>query len=247
MLTVGGGQRQRQRGTVRVSEPSKGFFITGSSIVAMSGVYIRRNPPRSNKNAALYYQHEDGVWHMILKQLSEDETEPEDDEDSDDDNYYYRMINRRQKKKKTHLWVITDEFGVERFSHDGDTIIPGAGVRWKHVHQKAAPPTASAALAVSIENTSTAIAEIKEDDEEELPWQVIAILDEDMVMQLWGGSMYHKEKVRDAKAGKNAPTPARASLESWFAPGRWLFRVTLPDGITLRVAADDSGICMMVI
>lgn len=187
MLTVGGGSRQRQRGTVRVSEPSKGFFITGSSIAAMNGVYVRRNPPRTRKEGtpikSLYYEHEEGTWHMILQELLKPEVESDDDDEFDD---YYSRFRRREKRKKTHEWVFTDEFDVERFVHDGDTIIPGAGVRWKHVHKEkpaAEEPTLLSSM-FGASATSTQVVEIKEDDEEELPWQVIAILDEDMVEQV---------------------------------------------------------------
>jgi hypothetical protein len=53
-----------------------------------------------------------------------------------------------------------------------------------------------------------------------LPWQVIAILDLDMVQQLLWSSEHRKKKVRDAQAGKNAAAPVRASLEGSFAPVR---------------------------
>ena len=43
MLTTGNNRRQRRRGCVRVREPANGFFITGSSINSMNGVYIRQN------------------------------------------------------------------------------------------------------------------------------------------------------------------------------------------------------------
>ena len=41
MLTTGG-RSQRQRRSVRVNKPAYGFFITGSSIEAMNGVYVAR-------------------------------------------------------------------------------------------------------------------------------------------------------------------------------------------------------------
>lgn len=73
-LALGGGGRQRQRGTVRVNEPAYGFFVTGSSIDAMNGVYVRKNPPKvpvgsTEPVAALYYEHEEKVWHMALNEL----------------------------------------------------------------------------------------------------------------------------------------------------------------------------------
>jgi uncharacterized Zn finger protein (UPF0148 family) len=32
-------------------------------------------------------------------------------------------------------WVFIDKTGKDLFKHKGDTIVPGAGVRWKHVHR----------------------------------------------------------------------------------------------------------------
>lgn len=214
MLTTGG-RRQRQRGTVRVSEPANGFFITGSCIDDMNGVYVRKNPPRVKKpndpQIALYYEHEDGLWHMALKSLTEDD----DKEDSDEDDYFYR-----RKRKPEHEWVFIDPFGKERFSHEGDTIIPGAGVRWKHIHPTAPTQMSSAedvtsavcgdlsdddsdnnspaatSINASGAESTTAVATIQEDNEDELPWQVIAILDWDTVQELLWGSEYRKRKVK---------------------------------------------------
>ena len=100
MLSTGGKAR-RQRGYVRVNEPPYGFFIAGSSIEGMNGVYCRKNAPRVRYNptepqVALYYEHEDGLWHMALNQL------PGAEEEEDDDDYYYSPY---KEKKPTHEWV----------------------------------------------------------------------------------------------------------------------------------------------
>ena len=173
--------------------------------------------------------------HMALNELAKPQAAVEDSDDDDD--YYY---GRPQKKPETHEWVFLDEFNRERFRHDGDTIVPGAGTRWKHKKLSAAgggdgamddedddeddeeedeedeewedddddddddedddyrrarslpvkkknkvekklpsqpaitsngSANASASASASASG-STALAEIKEDDEEELPWQV---------------------------------------------------------------------------
>jgi hypothetical protein len=257
MLTVGGGHRPRARGTVRVSEPAYGFFIAGSSIDQMNGVYVRRNPPRTKRDPndppiALYYEHEEGLWHMALNEL----INTDDVEEEEDESYYYHSW-KPKKKRNTHEWIFMDEFFVPRFSHEGDTIIPGAGVRWSHIKKKA--PTASVpkpddTLQVEEkeswfspysfqepEPVSSAITEIKEDNKDELPWQVIAILDVEMVQQLLWSSQHRKQKVKDAQAGKNAKAPSRTSLEASFAPGRWLFRVAAPQGVVLRVSMDEGA------
>lgn len=289
-----GGRGRRQRGTVRVNEPAYGFFVTGSSILAMNGVYVRKNPPKVRPGEvdpkhALYYTHEEGVWHMALNELEN----VEDDSSSDEEDEMYRYYYRPPKKRKpTHEWVFLDEFNKPRFTHDGDTIVPGAGVRWSHYHPKpsstnnvdsvnnnskkknagsdsdsdlnsecnseldegeSTPAISSEAIedkdnsvadTATIpegESAGTQLAEIKEDDEEELPWQVIAILDWDMVEQLLYSSECQKRKVRNAKAGKNAPQLSRRTLEGCFAPGKWLFRVTARDGVLLHTAADDES------
>ena len=260
-LSLGGGGRQRARRTVRVDEPAHGFFVAGSSIEAMNGVYVRRNPPRTKLTPeqlpiALYYEHEEGVWHMALSELPQ--TEEEESDDEDDYRYYYRP----KKRKPTHIWAFLDEFHKDRFTHDGDTIVPGAGTRWTHFHARsepvsAAPDVEPGSSSFSADPESVAddedeggaaakasqLAEVKEDDEDELPWQVIAILDVDMVHQLLYSSEHRKKKVRDAKAGKNAPAPARASLEGSFAPGRWLFRVAavVSDGVVLHVSPEECS------
>lgn len=281
-LSLGGGGRQRARRTVRVDEPAHGFFVAGSSLEGMNGVYVRRNPPRTKLTPdqlpiALYYEHEEGAYHMVLSELVY--TEPEEESDDEDDyRYYYNY--RPKKKRPTHIWSFRDEFHKDRFTHEGDTIVPGAGTRWSHYHMKPPAPGSNASNSMAEdmdtdepiaaapdaepESESTAaetddaattaeeeaakakasqLAEIKEDDEDELPWQVIAILDVDMVQQLLYSSEHRKRKVREAKAGRNAPQPARASLEGAFAPGRWLFRVTpaAVDGVVLRTAPDDSA------
>jgi hypothetical protein len=53
-----------------------------------STVYVRRNPPRpKNKEdkailIALYHEHEEGLWHMALNQVSADNEENYEDETS---------------------------------------------------------------------------------------------------------------------------------------------------------------------
>lgn len=239
-----------------MDEPAHGFFITGSSILAMNGVYIRANPSRvSLPNTVLYYKNEENNWRMLFNQLPETQEAEEDDE-----NDAYRYL-RRHKKRPEHEWLFMDELGIERFIHDdGDTIIPGAGVRWKHLHRSTATSTLHRD---NVDDSSdeddeetflerrnnvnpSAVANITEDDEDELPWQVIALLDRGIMEQLVYSNRYRKRKVAEALAGKNAPKPSQASLESCAAtPGSWLFVVVAAD-VTLCVApdvgSDDAGI-----
>ena len=79
--------------------------------------------------------------------------------------------------------------------HKGDTIIPGAGVRWKHLHRgnkekdeetqdgtdnvndetkiKQHGEEDGQASGASAGSSGQQMTEAKEDDEDELPWQVI--------------------------------------------------------------------------
>lgn len=182
------------------------------------------------------------MWHMALNSLEKASSITDEDEDDDEDNEDPRRqfySGRRVEKKPKHEWVLLDELGGKRFTHDGDTIIPGAGPRWKHAKGET---SAQASEPDSIP-TATAVAEVKENDDEELPWQVIAILDVDMVQQLLWSSENRKQKVRDAKLGKNASTPSRASLEGCSAPGNWLFRVVNKDGVNLFSSPNDTFEC----
>ena len=65
---------------------------------------------------------------MALNELAKPQA-AEEDSDDDDDDYYY---GRQKKKPETHEWVFLDEFNRERFRHDGDTIVPGAGTHTIH-------------------------------------------------------------------------------------------------------------------
>ena len=144
----------------------------------MNGVYVRRNLPRTRSgeptsSAVLYYEHEEGLWHLTLDSLAKKNSDTEQEEDDDEDYYY----TSHREKKQTHEWFFLDEFGHKRFRHDGDTIVPGAGTRWKHTsrEQPSAPAAASSTATFPSTDsapTGLAVVEVKPDDEEELPWQV---------------------------------------------------------------------------
>ena len=120
------GRAPRARRSCYVNEPAYGFFIAGSSLKGMNGVYIRRNPPRQTdeeeeeRQILLYYEHMDTSWTLVLAESSElAESSP----------YFHRSVGERSE------WAFVDERSHERFTHKGDTIVPGAGDRWKHVHR----------------------------------------------------------------------------------------------------------------
>jgi hypothetical protein len=59
LVPEGQGRRQKARGTCYVDEPPFGFFIAGSTVKVLNGVYIRRNIPRAlreNQRTLLFYE-----------------------------------------------------------------------------------------------------------------------------------------------------------------------------------------------
>jgi hypothetical protein len=184
-LVMGGqGRQQRSRGTTYVNDPPFGFFIAGSTVKTLNGVYTRRNTPRSvalaraHEDILLYYTHMDSGSLMLLSQKKRAAPAPaaggaggyedEDDyEDEERDVWGHVVPPVRQ-------WLLVDERSVDRFSHVGDTIVPGAGVRWKHVHSESGAAGGSRAAGWL---GSFAVTPAVEDDMNQLPWQVIAILD----------------------------------------------------------------------
>jgi hypothetical protein len=148
-------------------QPPYGFFIAGSSLKQLNGVYIRRNVPRGLREAAsvlLYYENCENKSTMLLAEDMVEETE---------EMRYYGT-------KAPRSWFIVDERKVDRFAHVGDTIVPGAGVRWKHVHRQSGSTLgAAAAAAAAVAQPSwfgggatQQLATVAEDDTDELPWQV---------------------------------------------------------------------------
>lgn len=132
-------------------------------------------------------------------------------------------------------WIFCDERDVDRLSHSGDTIVPGAGVRWKHVHRQ----SRGASRGAQYLGRGTQLTKAPEDNEDELPWQVIAVLDYDILRQLVCGAEYHKDRVAEAMAGRGVvDPPALTSLEGCYQPGNpfLLYRVIAEEGVPLLAA-----------
>ena len=66
----GGPRRSRQRGSVRVQEPAHAFFVAGSSLDAMNGIFGRVRPEAARAVSAhsvnLCYKHDQSGWFMAL-------------------------------------------------------------------------------------------------------------------------------------------------------------------------------------
>ena len=219
------GRAPRARRSCYVNEPAYGFFIAGSSIKQMNGIYIRRAPPGnseedgeeegdSQRKMMLYYKHMDSSWEMALAESQEDQG-PRFGRDDDSE------------------WLLIDERGNDRFKHKGNTIVPGAGVSWRHLHRSSAQGRRGAESSSPRRGWfgSSALADANSDNEDELPWQVIAVLDYDILRQLVGGAEYHKRRVDDAVAGRGVvDPPALTSLEGCYLPGQWIYQVVAKEG-----------------
>lgn len=77
------------------------------------------------------------------------------------------------------------------------------------------------------------------DNEDELPWQVIALLDISALRDLRYTFQCHQEKIRQAQSGSNLKQPGPASIEGCFAPGSCIYRVVAADGVTIHSSPNN--------
>lgn len=193
----GGGGRRRPTSYVRVKDPAVGFFVAGSSEEGLNGLYGRTDkaPPGAlASDVEISYRHLDTGWFMAL---------------------------RRQRTGDPE-WVFVDPTGHERLVNSEYTLIPGSGQKWRHAPAKGKsgwfsrfgrrgngdggegekggeggdregskkPNTDETRVEASKAATT--------DTYHELPWQLIAIMGEDMLKQLAGHKRYHDGLVRAA-------------------------------------------------
>lgn len=198
---------RRARGSVYVDDPAVGFFVAGSSIDDLNGIYVRTNShvlPRHR--VAMAYAHQEGGWTLALCATAREDRDSSSSDD-DDDAYEWRFVDAQR---------------VDRFTHEGDTLIPGAGARWSHaVHGSVGDGRVG-------EDRSLVNGRSEEELEDELPWQVIALLDAAITRDLLRSNAWRAHKVQRAKQGADLPKLAAASLEAIAAqeeeePG-WLYR-----------------------
>jgi len=126
----GGGGGPRFGGYVRLSEPVLGFFVTGSSIDPMNGVF----GPRLDSAAATSalppslastvghgaYPHSHSGW---------------------------TLAHVKKPGGRDHEWVLFDANFRERFACPGDSLIPSSGRRWSHLHRVSRVPPSEAEAA----------------------------------------------------------------------------------------------------
>ncbi|CAD7967045.1 unnamed protein product [Amoebophrya sp. A120] len=232
----GGGGRRVSYGVVR--DASKGFFVGGSAIEDLNGVYERVGGlPRNSKHVGIHYKdgsltylNEATGWFMAMVDAS-----PDDGQDPGVD----PMTGEPKRKIASRTeWVFIDENGKDRFWHEGETILPGSGTSWKHKPAKSAGERGAFAD-IFDDIFPVATAEDNFVDLDELPWQVIGVMDPDMLHRLKYHKRYHQHTIKRALSGGDLPQLAGHSgngfvsfdiempkvLEKYFDV-RNIFRVT---------------------
>ena len=201
---------------------------------------------------------------------------------------YIRVIKDKKEHLLTHItwhsppnsrqWRFIDDNGLHRFRHKGDTIIPGAGIRWKHLPLPKQPKASGGKTKsadyissdsddsdsddgsdvggddqkkiaasgkdddgrskgledVTLGNDGDGASADKEDkanegaivavdddkaeefDEDELPWQVIALLDRSVLEDLRFSSACRDEKVNRALKGLDVQQPCQSTTVEGF-------------------------------
>lgn len=132
-----------------------GFFLGGSSIKDMNGVYKRVkwvNNAIEHEVMGAYRKYDYG---------------------KEDDGHGWVIAYIKSPKPGSGIepvdpgypteWVIIDPSNHDRFGHLGETRTPLSGRSWKHLHRKTSPQT---------QGTNEVMAP---DDERELPWQLVFI------------------------------------------------------------------------
>ena len=157
-FTGGGARRSRGYGYVR--DPAAGFFIGGSSMKGLNGVYERVDPNGGLIERLLPHHSFQLCYMNVLNDyimglaLANDAA--------------YETVGGRKTE-----WLLINNEGHDVFGHEGDTVIPGSGDRWHFLHRNAP--------------NGPELSENVGDDYNELPWQVIHFGSQGMVERLKGG------------------------------------------------------------
>jgi tetratricopeptide (TPR) repeat protein len=200
MTPYGGGGRAHG-GYVRVRDPGKGFFVAGSTIREVNGVYQRVHTLPSKFHELHGYQL------VYLNQITK---------------WYMALVDKPSPEKGygpygggSNEWLIIDSNGKDRFGHVGDTIIPGSGDRWGHLDSRyggAMEPEDDPLLFeeadIDIDGnvnhnnkqmlTLETIGEWHAKRRDQLPWQVIMIGGEDMLNNLQNHANHREYRSREA-------------------------------------------------
>ena len=190
----GGGGGPRFGGYVRLNEPVLGFFIGGSSIEDVNGVYgprITSGLPAEIQQDLGHgaYRHHRANW----------------------------LLAHVRNSGGGWEWVLFDVANRERFHEPSDQLIPRAGSpSWQHLHRasRAPPPDAGPAEggATGAASQSSALRPIDEDDLDELPWQVIGLRDHSRLEELRRSAANREaaQKAADERQQARLAPPASA-------------------------------------
>ncbi|KAL1496579.1 hypothetical protein AB1Y20_014184 [Prymnesium parvum] len=188
----GGGGGRRFGGYVHVSEPPVGFFIAGSSLLRMNGVYGPRLP--AHAVAEQWPELAVGVRHGAYRGESG-----------------WWLVHLQGEEREE--WVLIDEAARDRFAHEGGTLVPGSGTRWAHVSReprRGRPPEDAAPGAAPSGGGESSSRQLRaaspSDRERELPWQVIGIRDVHLLEQA------RPRMPRGCAPRPNGGTPPSSSL-----------------------------------
>lgn len=111
----------------RVRNESARFItkvITAQSIVTGGFVELIYSLLLEQHRVQLCYKHDQSGWLLALIESPPEELAAERE-----------RLRYAYEEPCGSEWVFIDKTGKDLFKHKGDTIVPGAGVRWKHLHR----------------------------------------------------------------------------------------------------------------
>lgn len=156
-VTTYSGQGHQHRGWATIDSAAAGFFVAGSSIKDMNGVYHQIFTVPNIYTASLSYYNEMTHWHLVLASAPKKDASGE--------------APYTTKGGKEEEWLFLDPDNFSRFGHVGDTWIPGAGKQWRHLHRR--EPWGNSDTASSVVDPSGK--KQVEDDEDELPYDFVVV------------------------------------------------------------------------
>lgn len=111
---------QKRRGPVRtIHEFPVGFYLGGSSVAGLDGLYRRVEQDQSLPHLPEHtYVNDESQWGMAHVYA-----------DGSEGHRYQATLGGRME------WLIFDSGGRDRFGHAGGTLLPGAGPVWRHLRR----------------------------------------------------------------------------------------------------------------
>ena len=211
-----------------VQDPMEGFFVAGSSIHKMNGIFGPRVQDASSLPVEIAstvvlgaYPHDSSGWILAHVQKPDDPSQSE--------------------------WIFFDSAGAERFVHHGDTLIPGAGRRWAHLHRQSRVPqteaTGSGVGGGSGGSSSNFVVWPTSggDDSDELPWQMIGLGDRGRMEALRRQAQQHDARTATARERRETLAAPPSSPSAAHSPPGGEEAYPSPDGVTALLEEDQIG------